>query len=417
MSELMASMEKMMKGAPGGVEGMQKMMREVMQGKGDPSAAKAMPSVDDLPSHYALVDDFLDAIMQHEASASSIPTTKTGVPALEALALVLAGSKEARVYLRAGPKRGLRYLAARLCGGGVATVHADVGAVEVRPDGGGFDLDDAAGTVNDSAAAAKAAADTPMEPLAEKDPDPARTLAVLVAAVAGERRSKQVLIDQGCLEAAAQFLHTAPGDCRPVKNTAVEPGGVDGAGAARAMMVSTMLSEETASGKDPVVGDLCKDLALVIDLTHPIQPPSFASPPSSSYSSSSADAWDARRAALAVRFAAARLLGECGDDEHDVGTSVALSVSKNRTALAGLVHLLPRRGDGDEAGEAGEGGQHPSVRLAGLRCFGVAAALLRDMMHGERSRDAVGRRGCAAGSAAVGAGQRVSHQDLSLLQR
>ena len=139
-----------MKGAPGGLEGMQKMMREVMEGKGDPSAAatdllaKAMPSVDDLPSHYALVDDFLDAIMQHEASASSIPTTKTGVPALEALALVLAGSKEARVYLRTGPKRGLRYLAARLCGGGVATVHADVGAVEVRPDGGGFDLDDAA---------------------------------------------------------------------------------------------------------------------------------------------------------------------------------------------------------------------------------------------------------------------------------
>ena len=66
-----------MKGAPGGVEGMQKMMREVMQGKGDPSAAaterlaKAMPSVDDLPSQYALVDDFLDAIVQHEASASS----------------------------------------------------------------------------------------------------------------------------------------------------------------------------------------------------------------------------------------------------------------------------------------------------------------------------------------------------------
>merc|ERR1719230_2511605 len=99
MSELMASMEKMMKGAPGGLEGMQKMMREVMEGKGDPSAAatdllaKAMPSVDDLPSQYALVDDFLDAIVQHEASASaspSIPTTKTGVPALEALALVLA---------------------------------------------------------------------------------------------------------------------------------------------------------------------------------------------------------------------------------------------------------------------------------------------------------------------------------------
>ena len=56
------------------------------------------------------------------------------------------------------------------------------------------------------------------------------------------------------------------------------------------------------------------------------------------------------------------------------------------------------------------------MRLAGLRCFGVAASLLRDMMHRDQSRDAIVRRCRAAeddgsggsGGAAAGSGESLT---------
>ena len=79
----------------------------------------------------------------------------------------------------------------------MGAVRPDAGVIAPRGDGG-FDLDDNAEQV--------AAAAAVLAPGASADPDPARTLLVLAAAVVGERRSKQLVYDQGCIAAAAHFL-------------------------------------------------------------------------------------------------------------------------------------------------------------------------------------------------------------------
>ena len=167
-----------------------------------------------LPSQFKLVDDLVQrafAPPEPRASASGgvggadgaggVGGCGGGMAPLEALALLLAESKEARIHLRTSGA--LRRLCARLGGGGRATVRQDVGFITARPDGGGFDLDDASD--GDSAAGGSLAegrgADAtgvgvqqPTCPDAAPDPDPARTLCCLAAALAGERRSKQVLL-------------------------------------------------------------------------------------------------------------------------------------------------------------------------------------------------------------------------------
>lgn len=147
----------------------------------------------ELPSQYRIIDELM-ATLQDSASGG---LTKSGVPALNVLALLLKDSKEARVYLRTSD--GLMFLCCRLCGGGLAVPTPVSNVIGVRPDGEGFDLDDA----DDDG-------DEIGRPHAALDLDPARTLAAIATAVVGERRSKVIVRDQGVLQAAIALLSKTP---------------------------------------------------------------------------------------------------------------------------------------------------------------------------------------------------------------
>lgn len=148
-----------------------------------------------LPSQYSLLDKIVSDLRAGQEKM------KTGMPILEALAMILMESRESRVYFRTGPGKGLHYLCSRLCGGGQGAPPPEAGAVTAAPDGGGFDLDEAP-TLEEQPEAA----------LAEADPTPYLTLTALSAAVHGERKSKRIVLDHGALEAAGRFLSppTAP---------------------------------------------------------------------------------------------------------------------------------------------------------------------------------------------------------------
>lgn len=155
-----------------------------------------------LPSQYSLLDKFVSDLRAGQEKM------KTGMPILEALAMILMESKEARVYFRTGPAKGLHYLCSRLCGGGQGAPPPEAGAVTAAPDGGGFDLDEAP-TLEDQPEAA----------LTDADPTPYLTLTALSAAVHGERKSKRIVLDHGALEAAGRFL---PASAAPAEGEASE---------------------------------------------------------------------------------------------------------------------------------------------------------------------------------------------------
>ena len=99
-----------------------------------------------------------------------------------------------------------------------------------------------------------AAAAAVLAPGASADPDPARTLLVLAAAVVGERRSKQLVYDQGCIAAAAHFL---------------DP---DAAAALAATAAGTVASGKgaMASGKGAMAGQDAR--ALMLAAVRPLPP-------------------------------------------------------------------------------------------------------------------------------------------------
>jgi len=380
-----------------------------------------------LPSQYKLVDDLVHKIttkanhLSGGGVSEELEESHSRAKSMDALSLLLADSKEARVYFRTGPSKGLRTMCALLCGGGVGEVDESASALQARPDGEGFDLDD----LGDSGQASELLRPNP----GAFDTDPARTLTLLAAACVGERRSKQALVDQGCLQAAAILLYESTTTAttmekleeeekkRPHKKK-TKTGSAAAAAAGgeerqqRVMMMEAVADEvarkSVSSGSDAASAAV-KDVALV----------------SSLLLLSDADDGDHDGGAskrLAVALAAAALLSQCVDDAdtQEVGRKSALLVSKDLKALAGILHLLPRPSEqllpGNSAapsarGEAGSASVFLAVGKA--RCFALSASLLRDLCLLEPCRENLLKRcrcidECDEEAAKVAASQTAS---------
>lgn len=191
----------------------------------------------ELPSQYKLIDELMTTVKDPNTKGIA----KSGVPALDVLAILLKESKEARVYLRTSGS--LMFLCCRLCGGGLAAPTPVSNVIGARPDGEGFDLDD----MHDATETGR--------PHAQLDIDPARTMTVIAAALEDERRSKVMIRDQGVLKAAIELLlsdkkvyESLKEETKSASSSSSSRGG--GGGGNNSLMSAKFMMESMADGAD-----------------------------------------------------------------------------------------------------------------------------------------------------------------------